>query len=165
MLPISSAVRVTSPAVVRTSAALSICARTALFISLVAVATPTAIAAPVKPIDTATDTAPASAVIEELSEASSEIEVAVMPAGELSETRLSPSIDAFTSWPILLTTLTPAPLPASPTTDPPATATEPASTKASMVSVAVAEIDSAFPAVTLLFVIEANTPAFCFDPV
>ena len=117
-------------------------ASTTLLISLRASPSPTDTATPAAPNPAATDAEPALAPIVERSSAVSVMSRALMPVAP------SPSIKAFTSVAIRFSVSEPAPLAATPTV-PPATATEPVSTLALMVSRAVAFICRSPPAAML----------------
>ena len=92
-----------------------------------AIAMPTAIATPTTPKPAATEAAPTIALMPDASVAESAIDGALMPTGP------SPSMYAFTSVEMRLNAAAPAPLSAAPTT-PPASATDPATTMASIVA-------------------------------
>jgi len=123
MLAASIAVTLTAPDVVSTSAP-AMAASTWPSIVLVAIVTPIETAAPTlsTPIPTATDIAPANAVMDEAFSASSVTLAACVGV------RSVPRMLLLTSTPMLFSEKTPDPLAAIPAAAPPASAAEPART-------------------------------------
>ena len=146
MLAVSAAdtVRPPGPAVTPKSvgtasapSALAMKASTSLVMVLRASDTPRDTDPPTNPPDRLTETAAATAWMSELSLASRATRAATMPAVPAVPPTRSPSMDAFTSTPILFSANTPEPLAASPAVPAP-TATDPAATTELMLWPAVA---------------------------
>ena len=103
-------------------------ASTLLSMALLAIETPIDTATPITPKPAATDAASVSALMCDRSCASS----ITLPARMIESVVLLPSMIAATSVVMRLSAIAPAPLTARPRYRPPATATEPAKTKASI---------------------------------
>ena len=143
--PSEAAVKITSPVSVLTSVSAPLMdASTSLLTKLSARATPIETDNPrLPPTDPAMAAAPAMAEIPDLSVALSAILPALTPPVSSSSPVSSPSIKDLTLFKILLSALTPAPDSATPALPPPARATDPASTGASIVCGPIAVASSA----------------------